>query len=157
MWSFQCSVLMMKMHFSTEYWNVICNLLSLLNQSAPWGWNISTVISNNYACDVTSHFTEVFKIMFFSLETSRNIMELHFCFSTFSNLSTSPTFINISFTNLFGEKEKRAIRRQRKHLLLTFPSLLNFQFDKTWKIFYNPERPTKSFAVRKWENKTENL
>ena len=155
MWSFQCSVLMMKMHFSGEYWNVICNLLSLPICSAPWGWNILTVISNNY--DFTSHFTEVFKIMLTSLETSRNIMKLHFCFSTFSNLSTSPTFINISFTNLFGEKEKRAIRRQRKHLLLTFPFLLNFQFDKTWKIFYNPERPTKSFAVRKWENKTENL
>ena len=135
MWSFQCSVLMMKMHFSTEYWNVICNLLSLLNQSAPWGWNISTVISNNYACDVTSHFTEVFKIMFFSLETSRNIMELHFCFSTFSNISTSPTFINISSTNLFGEKEKRAIRRQRKHLLLTFPFYLIFNLIKHEKYF----------------------
>ena len=134
-----------------EMWSVI----SFHYQSAPSGWNILTVISNN--CDFTSHFTEVFKIM--ELETSQNIMKLHFCFSTFSNLSTSPTFINISFTNLFGEKEKRAIRRQRKHLLLTFPFLLNFQFDITWKIFYNLERPTKliSFAVRKWENKTENL
>ena len=97
-----------------EMWSVI----SFHYQSAPSGWNILTVISNN--CDFTSHFTEVFKIM--ELETSQNIMKLHFCFSTFSNLSTSPTFINISFTNLFGEKREESNKKTKK----TFTSDLSF-------------------------------